>query len=134
MSILPVHDNYTLAESTTLHAVARDYIFGNSAAVNQAHRPALNAWLTSVAGILNIILFQDIHVANGATLVVNPSITVLFANHITIDKGGVIQIKCRYGAIHCAGIGGNALVSSGGGGGGSGGGGSGGVIKIPRLM
>src|SRR5437016_5217866 len=29
MSILPVHDNYTLQESTTLHAVARDYIFGN---------------------------------------------------------------------------------------------------------
>jgi hypothetical protein len=103
-TILPVHDAYTPEQSTTLHAAARAYIFGNSAAVSPKQTPALNAWLGSIAGLISIITFQDIHVAAGATLVVNPSITVLFARYITIDRGGVIQIKCTYGGINCAGI------------------------------
>src|ERR1035437_8899233 len=34
MTVLPVHEAYTPEQSKTLHAVARDYIFGNSAAVS----------------------------------------------------------------------------------------------------
>jgi hypothetical protein len=87
-----------------LYSVARNYIFGNSAAVGQAQVPALNAWLKSIAGSISIITFMDIHVSAGARLVVNPSITVLFARYITIDQGGVIQVKCTHGGINCAGI------------------------------
>jgi hypothetical protein len=108
LTILPVHDAYTPEQSTTLHAIARAYIFGHSGAVSQKQTPALNAWLQSIAGSINIVLFQDIHVAAGATLVVNPSITILFARYITIDRNGVIQIKCTYGGINCAGIRGTA--------------------------
>jgi hypothetical protein len=104
MAVLPVHTAYTPDQSKTLHVVARNYIFGNSGAVSPAQVPALNAWLGSIAGSISIITYQDIHVAAGATLVVDPSITVLFARYITIDQGGVIQIKCSYGGINCAGI------------------------------
>jgi hypothetical protein len=104
MAVLPVHEAYTPDQSAALYGVARAYIFGNSAAVSQAQIPALNAWLASIAGSISIITFQDIHVAAGARLVVNPSITVLFARYITIDQGGVIQVRCTHGGINCAGI------------------------------
>jgi len=104
MTVLAVHDTYPPEQSAAFHGVARDYIFGHSASVPPAQLPALNAWLTSAAGLLNMILFQDIHVAAGAKLVINPSIAILFARYITIDHGGVIQIRCTHGAIHCAGI------------------------------
>ena len=72
MAVLPVHDAYVPEQSKTLHALARAYIFGDSRAVSRAQIPALNAWLVSIAGSIIIILYQDIHVAAGATLVVNP--------------------------------------------------------------
>jgi len=103
-TVLPVHDAYTPDQTATLYAVARNYIFGHSSAVSPAQIPALNSWLKSIAGSINIILFQDIHVAANAKLVVNPSIAILFARYITIDQGGVIQIKCTHGSINCARI------------------------------
>lgn len=104
LTVLPVHDAYTPEQNVTLHAMARDYIFGHSAAVTPAQIPALNAWLQSIAGSIRIVTFQDIHVGAGARLVVSPSIAVLFARYITIDQGGVIQIRCTHGGINCAGI------------------------------
>src|ERR1035437_1021524 len=104
IAIMPVHEAYTPDQSATLYSVARDYVFGNSSAVSKSQVPALNAWLKSIAGAVSIITFQDIHVAAGPRLVVNPSITVLFARYITIDQGGVIQVRCTHGAINCAGI------------------------------
>jgi hypothetical protein len=103
-TVIPVHDAYTPAQTTGLYSLARSYVFGHSASVNRAQLPALNQWLTSIASVINTILFQDIHVAVNATLVVNASITVLFARYITIDQGGLIKIKCSYGGINCAGI------------------------------
>lgn len=108
-TVLPVHDAYTPELTASIRGVARDYIFGHSASVSAAQVPALNAWLKSVAGSINVVTFQDIHVAAGATLIVNPSITVLFARYITIDEGGVIKMRCNYAGINCAGIKGAGL-------------------------
>jgi hypothetical protein len=104
LTVLPVHEAYLPQQSAALYGVARNYIFGNSNVVSRTQVPALNAWLKSIAGSIKIILFQDIHVASGAVLVVNPSITVLFARYITIDQGGLIRVKCTHGGINCAGI------------------------------
>jgi hypothetical protein len=104
LAVMPVHDTYTVQQSATLHTIANDYIFGHSASVSPVQLPALSAWLKFVAGSINLIGFLDIHVAAGARLVVNSSITVLFANNIQIDRGGVIQLQASHVGINCATI------------------------------
>jgi hypothetical protein len=104
LSVLPVETKYSVAQTATLRSLANDYIFGHSASVSPAQLPAVNAWLKSIAGYIYIILFRNITVASGARLVVNASVSTLFANDITIDKGGVIQMKSTMAHINCASI------------------------------
>ena len=104
VTVLPVEPTYTPQQAITLRAIAKDYVTGHSASVSAAQVPALNAWVKSVAPWLNIILFSNITVAAGAKLVVNASISLLFANDISIGKGGAIQLKCTQGRIDCASI------------------------------
>ncbi len=111
MTVIPVHDVYTPAQTTDLYGVARDYLLGNSGAVSPQQVPALNAWLKTVAVSIPIITFQDITVEAGATLVVNPSIAILFARYITILRNGVIRVMCTHGGINCAGIRGGELLA-----------------------
>lgn len=101
-AVLPVHNKYTPSEDIALRQLAAAYVFGHSETVNAAQLPALNKWISVIDPHLILIIFNDIHVASGATLVVNHN--VLFANHITIDKGGKIQMKITKSKIDCAGI------------------------------
>jgi hypothetical protein len=103
-TIIPVRESYGPEHTKAFYALARNYIFGHSATVSRAQLPALNKWIATIAGSLGVIVFQDIHVAANATLVLNPSIVVLFARYITIDLGGMIKVRCTYGSINCAGI------------------------------
>lgn len=104
MTVLPIETTYTTAQSMDMRALASSYIFGHSASISPAQIPALNAWIKSSAAYIIVILFENITVASGARLVVNKSITTLFANDITIDKGGVIQLKNSTSGINCASI------------------------------
>ncbi len=85
----------------TIKNMARDFIYGHSANVSAAQIPALNKWLDLQKIRIPIFIFRDIHVASGAVL--NVKGKILFANHITIDKGGLIRLG-NQSAIHAAGI------------------------------
>jgi len=100
--IIPVHERYTPAEDVTLRNLAVSYVYGHTATVSAAQLPALNKWISVIAPYIPIILWNDIHVGAGATLVVYYSI--LFAHYITIDAGGKIQMKISKSYINCAGI------------------------------
>jgi len=100
--IMPVHEQYTSAEDSTLRNLAASYVYGHTATVSAAQLPALNKWISVIAPYIPITLWNDIHVAAGATLVVYYSI--LFARYITIDHGGKIQMKITRSLINCAGV------------------------------
>ncbi|MDY7574365.1 hypothetical protein [Actimicrobium sp. CCI2.3] len=85
----------------TIKNMARDFIYGHSGNISAAQIPALNKWLDLQKIRIPIFIFRDIHVASGAVL--NVKGKVLFANHITIDKGGLIKLG-NQSAIHAAGI------------------------------
>lgn len=85
----------------TIKTLARDFIYGQSASISAAQLPALNKWLDLQKIRIPIFLFRNIHVAAGAVL--NVKGKVLFANLITIDKGGLIKMG-NQSAIHAAGV------------------------------
>lgn len=105
--VIPPQEHFSPHQVATLQTLARDYIFGHSAAVSPAQTPALNKWVLVQKIKLPIFIFNDIHVAAGAVL--NIKGKILFANHITIDKGGVVKMG-THSAIHAAGIKGAAVI------------------------
>lgn len=84
-----------------LQGFARDYLFGHSASISPQQIPALDAWVLQQKIKIPILLFRDIHVAAGAVLDVKTK--VLFANNITIDRGGLIKMG-NQSSINAAGV------------------------------
>jgi hypothetical protein len=99
--VIPPLQAFHPDQVATIKNMARDFIYGHSGSISAAQVPALNKWLDIQKIRIPIFIFRDIHVASGAVL--NVKGKVLFANHITIDKGGLIKLG-NQSAIHAAGI------------------------------
>lgn len=99
--VIPSTARFHPDQVATLQIMARNYIFGHSSTVSVEQVPALNEWLKAQQIKIPIFVFNDIHVAAGAVL--NVKSKVLFANHITIDKGGLIKMG-NQSSIHAAGV------------------------------
>jgi hypothetical protein len=99
--VIPPLATFHPDQVATIKNMARDFIYGHSGNISAAQIPALNKWLDLQKIRIPIFIFRDIHVASGAVL--NVKGKILFANHITIDKGGLIKLG-NQSAIHAAGI------------------------------
>lgn len=84
-----------------LQTLTKNYLYGNSTLVSKAQIPAMNEWVLAQKIKIPIFIFADIHVASGAVLVLKNR--ALFANYITIDKGGLIKAGNQC-VIHAAGV------------------------------
>jgi hypothetical protein len=83
----------TAVEWSSLWRSAHNVVFGNMASVNPSQIATINQWLTAVNPAIFVHLYQDITVEMNAQLILAPDVSVLFANHILIQKGG--QIICQ---------------------------------------
>ncbi|MEB0133833.1 hypothetical protein QN362_00650 [Actimicrobium sp. CCC2.4] len=99
--VIPALPAFHPEQIVTLKNLARDFIYGHSEHISTTQLPALNKWLDLQKIRMPMFVFRDIHVASGAVL--NVKGKILFANHITIDKGGLIKLG-NQSAIHAAGI------------------------------
>jgi hypothetical protein len=99
--VIPALPAFHPDQVATLKNLARDFIYGHSDHISTTQIPALNKWLDLQKIRIPMFIFRDIHVASGAVL--NVKGKILFANHITIDKGGLIKLG-NQSAIHAAGI------------------------------
>ena len=62
----------------------------------------LDATISGLSIAVAIYLAADIHVEEGATLVVNKKISTLFANHIILEDGASIRMQSPVSQIDCA--------------------------------
>lgn len=99
--VIPALPAFHPDQVATIKNLARDFIYGHSGNISATQIPAINKWLDLQKIRIPIFIFRDIHVASGAVL--NVKGKILFANHITIDKGGLIKLG-NQSAIHAAGI------------------------------
>jgi hypothetical protein len=79
-------------------------VLGDQANFDDALRERLDAWILQREATITVALLRDIYVANRAQLTLNED--VLFARHITIERGGQITIRGnRHTKVDCSGIG-----------------------------
>ncbi len=102
-------NDLTDAQRTTLGLAAKEYIHGNSRSVAH-YEPALNQGLSLVnRSVISIVLFQDIIVERNATLTLDASIDVIFANKILVKLGGKIRALGSYVKYDCNSVQGEEL-------------------------
>ena len=104
VTLVPIRARYSAVESSNLRKVAHQYVYGSTKSVSAAQISAMKDWFAKLNPGIIVIAVADIHVGAGATLVVDPSVPILFANHITIDPGGKILMRATSSKIDCAGI------------------------------
>lgn len=102
--VISTRTKLTEKNDIVLREIARNYVFGHSEAVPKDMVAVLDKWIEYVGGFIGVIIFQDINVAAGATLVYTAATPVLFANNITIGHGGKIVMQATNSKIDCAGI------------------------------
>jgi hypothetical protein len=102
--LIPARPKFTPTDGIALRKLAKQYVYGHSDSVSPDQLPALNKWLVQLAGYVVVFVLSDIHVAAGATLTVNAGVPILFANNITVEKGGKILMKATNAKIDCTGI------------------------------
>jgi hypothetical protein len=95
-------NDLTPTQLETLRLAAKEFIYGNSQSVSH-YEPALNLAISLVArSIISILLFQDIIVERNATLTLDASIDVIFANKILIKLGGKIRALGSFVKYDCS--------------------------------
>jgi hypothetical protein len=88
----------------TLGAAAHEYIHGNSEPVRH-YESALNQAISSLKrSAVSLALFQDILVERNATLILDSSVDVIFARHITIKLGGKIRALGSFVKYDCSSV------------------------------
>jgi hypothetical protein len=87
-----------------MRANLANYLFSNSSAVTETQLGVLQSYISRVNLNVNIVLLFDIYVSAGATLVVDSKIPVLWANNITVEETGLIQMNSPFAKVDCAGI------------------------------
>jgi hypothetical protein len=87
-----------------MRANLANYLFSNSTAVTETQVGALKSFISRVNINVNIVLLFDIYVSAGATLVVDSKIQVLWANNITVEETGLIQMNSPFAKVDCAGF------------------------------
>ena len=91
----------TPAQRETLRLAAKEYVHGNSESVIH-YESALNQGVSIVnRSFITIFLFQDIIVERNATLTLDASVNVVFANKILVKLGGKIRALAPYVKYDC---------------------------------
>ena len=94
-------NDLTDAQKITLTNAAKEYIHGNSQAVAH-YEPALNSAIALAnRSIISIVLFGDIIVERNATLTLDASVDVVFANKILVKFGGKIRALGSFVKYDC---------------------------------
>lgn len=92
------------AQHATLQLAANEYIYGNSLSVSH-YESALNQAISLAnRSVISIVLFQDIIVERNATLTLDASVDVIFANKILIKLGGKIRALGSYVKYDCSSV------------------------------
>ena len=99
----PLPEELTASDHSALHTLARNFVFGNSAAVGISPQ-SLSEWVSRIGAIINQYVFRDIEVAANAQLIVAPDVFVLFARYITVHPTGKILVRGTSTRIDCAGF------------------------------
>jgi hypothetical protein len=97
-------NDLSYAQKTTLVSAAKEYIHGNSRAVAH-YEPALNTAIgLANRSIISIVLFRDIIVERNATLTLDSSVDVIFANRILVKLGGKIRALGTFVKYDCTSV------------------------------